>query len=203
MKKNITLICSIITILNCSAQKTNLPFKTLVDYMQGSFSSEEQSKTDTNYFHITLDMAQIWEEDSTSAWLYVEQTAAWTPNEPYRQRIYHLELEENGAFKSTILKMPHPEKYIGAHKNPQLLDSLNKDSLEVLPGCALKLQYKDGNFKGSTVEGACKNAWGKASYATSEVSVSEGQMISWDRGWNDKKEQVWGAENGGYIFIKQ
>jgi hypothetical protein len=27
-------------------------------------------------------------------------------------------------------------------------------------------------------------------------------MISWDRGYNDAGEQVWGAEKGGYIFLK-
>jgi hypothetical protein len=28
-------------------------------------------------------------------------------------------------------------------------------------------------------------------------------LLSWDQGFNDKKEQVWGATKGGYAFIKQ
>lgn len=28
-------------------------------------------------------------------------------------------------------------------------------------------------------------------------------MLSWDRGWNDAGEQVWGAEKGGYHFERE
>jgi hypothetical protein len=28
-------------------------------------------------------------------------------------------------------------------------------------------------------------------------------MVSWDRGYNDEGEQVWGAEKGGYRFVKR
>ena len=41
-----------------------------------------------------------------------------------------------------------------------------------------------------------------AAYATSEVTITENELISWDRGYNDKDEQVWGAEKGGYHFLK-
>jgi hypothetical protein len=27
-------------------------------------------------------------------------------------------------------------------------------------------------------------------------------MISWDQGWNDQGVQVWGAEKGGYEFLR-
>jgi hypothetical protein len=35
------------------------------------------------------------------------------------------------------------------------------------------------------------------------VTIWPDRLISWDRGWNDKGQQVWGAEKGGYIFVKQ
>ena len=28
-------------------------------------------------------------------------------------------------------------------------------------------------------------------------------MTSWDRGWNDAGEQVWGAEDAGYVFLRR
>jgi hypothetical protein len=42
-----------------------------------------------------------------------------------------------------------------------------------------------------------------ASYATSEVVIYSDKLISWDRGWNDEGKQVWGAQKGGYVFLKQ
>jgi hypothetical protein len=28
-------------------------------------------------------------------------------------------------------------------------------------------------------------------------------ILSWDRGWDKEDNQVWGAEKGGYEFIKE
>ena len=203
MKPYLFALMGTILCLSASAQKGEAStFETLIDNMQGAFSSEAQAKADTNYHHITLDMQRIWPNSTNGAWLYVEQTAAWTPGKPYRQRIYHLTQQTDSTFTSTIYKMGHPENYVGGHLDPGKLDTLTEDSLEVLRGCALQLTHRDGVFSGATVEGACENAWGKATYATSEVSVYSDRMVSWDRGWNNDKEQVWGATEGGYIFEK-
>ena len=170
--------------------------------MQGSFSSEQQAKKDTNFFHITLDMFPIWEDHENGKWLYVEQTAAWTPGKPYRQRVYHLTQEKDGRYRSTIYKMPTPKKYVGGFNAPQVFDSLSVDSLEVLQGCDLVFSFENGSFSGITKGKECTNTWGKATYATSEVTISKDVMLSWDRGWDDDDKQVWGAETSGYIFKK-
>lgn len=208
MKKAfLTISCALLTTLALAQSMTVTSpdshlFDQLITFMQGSFSSEEQALADTNYMHITLDMYRIWNNDASGAWLYVEQTAAWTPGKPYRQRVYRVVQTSENTFTSTIMKMPNPERFIGGHLNPIVFDSLPKDSLEVLPGCALQLTFDNGVFAGATNEGECLNAWGKAVYATSEVSVHPSHMVSWDRGWNADKEQVWGATEGGYIFKK-
>lgn len=188
--------------LAVEAQKDQADLSLLVAYMQGAYSSEEQSLNDTNYLHITLDMRQIWEESMDGAWLYVEQTAAWTPGQPYRQRVYHLQQLDDSTFSSSIMTIPDPKRFIGGHLNPEIFKSLSVDSLVILPGCDLILTYKDRIFAGSTQEGACANSWGEAIYATSIVEIHDDYLYSWDQGWNAHKEQVWGAENGGYMFVK-
>ncbi len=40
-------------------------------------------------------------------------------------------------------------------------------------------------------------------YTTSEVVLSSDRMVSWDRGWDAEGKQAWGAEKGGYVFIKR
>ena len=59
-----------------------------------------------------------------------------------------------------------------------------------------------GTFTGSTEKGTCVSSRRGAAYATSEVILSQDQMISWDRGFDEKGQQVWGATRGGYIFKK-
>jgi len=39
-------------------------------------------------------------------------------------------------------------------------------------------------------------------YTTSKVSLSEKGMVSWDKVWNDQGVQVWGADKGGYEFLR-
>ena len=37
--------------------------------------------------------------------------------------------------------------------------------------------------------------------ATSKVSICQGAVESWDQGWNEADEQVWGAVKAGYVFL--
>lgn len=174
----------------------------LVDYMRGYYSSEAQAKRDTSYLSILLAMEPIWNDRNDGAWLYVEQAAAWTPKKPYRQRVYQLEQLSDSTFKSTMYKLADDSLYIGGHRETSVFDNLSPGQLEQLEGCALTLHFDGTNFFGSTDGRSCTNTWGEATYATSEARVYPDSLISWDRGYNDAGEQVWGAENGGYHFVK-
>jgi CpeT protein len=192
-------------ILNLTAtifSQTKQDFETLIDWMQGSYNSEEQSKNDSDYYNISLEMQKIWTDRSDGYWLYVEQAVAETKNQPYRQRIYHLVFEDN-IIKSIIYSLPVEKKFIGAWKNTDLLNNLSPDSLETRVGCEVIIKRFDQNtFMGSTVENRCTSSMRGASYATTEVTITKNKLLSWDRGYNDKDEQVWGAIKGGYIFKK-
>jgi hypothetical protein len=175
----------------------------LSNYMQGSFSSAEQAELDTNYFNIELEMVRIWPNSDDGVWLYIEQAAATKKEEPYRQRIYHVQEVDGTTFTSTMYKIINGKDWYGSFTEPARFDDLALGSLELIPGCALTMRSLKNHFEGNTNERDCTNAWGDASYATSEVKVYRDRLISWDRGWNDQGEQVWGAENGGYIFLKK
>jgi hypothetical protein len=65
------------------------------------------------------------------------------------------------------------------------------------------LKRADKVFVGSTGATSCGSDLRGAKYATSEVTLSKKQLISWDRGFDSNGVQVWGAKKGGYIFDKQ
>ncbi|KAF3790477.1 Chromophore lyase [Nymphaea thermarum] len=56
-------------------------------------------------------------------------------------------------------------------------------------------------YEGSTPPGGFPNSWNGASYCTSELAIlRNGEVHTWDRGYNDDGTQVWGGKAGPYEF---
>jgi hypothetical protein len=180
----------------------NEDFELLKSYMTGSFSSQGQSETDTNFFDIRLYMAPIWNSGNDTAWLYVEQAASWNLDTPYRQRVYRLLQLDSNKFQSAIFTFNDPVRFTGDWQKENPLAELTPDSLTEKEGCDLILSKNGDIFEGSTVEGACYSDMRGASYATSEVIITKDMLMSLDRGWDSTHTQVWGSEYGAYEFKK-
>ncbi len=172
--------------------------------MSGEFSSKEQSERDTTFFNINLVMHPIWENDSETKWLYVEQAVTEYIDRPYRQRVYKLSDQGDGTFESKVYELPGPERFVHAWDDPSLFEKITPDSLVVRDGCAVYLSKdENGCYTGSTRDKECLSSLRGATYATSIVTLCEGQITSWDQGWNAEDVQVWGAEKEGYVFKKK
>lgn len=169
--------------------------------MKGEFSSEEQSKQDTSYFNIHLNMVGIWPQREDAIWLYIEQAVATRLDKPYRQRIYRLSEPEPGVYESEVFTIKSPLRF--ANK-PELLEALSPDSLTKKTGCSVFLR-KVGKkqFVGGTRGTDCSSDIKGAAYATSEVSITPKMLLSWDRGFDAEGKQAWGAEKGGYRFVRR
>ena len=200
-KSYLILLFSLFFALRCDNDpKSDDEFKQLISWMSGSFSSEEQSILDTNYFNIHLHMVPIWTEKNDAAYLYVEQAASWTPDKPYRQRVYRVSPSGSNTFSSEVFTIPKPSRFAGRWNEKDPLQDLTLDSLLKKSGCTITLKKQENAFIGSTTEKGCSNNLRGAAYATSEVYIDENTLRSWDRGFNQNDEQVWGAEDGPYIF---
>lgn len=176
----------------------------LLTYMSGDFSSQAQSQRDSDFYDIRLHIRPIWKKDKSNHWLYVEQAAASSESKPYRQRIYKVEQDAKGGFMSVVYTLPEPEKWIGKFKTPEAFDRLTPAELSLREGCTVYLSKQtDGTFTGSTQGLGCESNLRGAKYATSKVTITPSELQSWDQGFNEKGEQVWGAKKGGYEFIKQ
>lgn len=172
----------------------------VVGWLEGSYSSGPQAEADSDFRDIRLEMKRIW-KDQPGYWLYVEQAVAGYLDSPYRQRVYHVTLDE-GKIRSEIYTIPNPKRFVLAWKEPAQFDVLTPDSLKVREGCAVLLKKTDGYYSGGTIGKGCVSKLADASYATSIADIYPDRLVSWDRGFNDKGEQVWGAEKGGYVFTK-
>ena len=175
----------------------------LVSFMEGSFSSEEQSKNDSDYYDIRLHMKRIWPEISSAYYLYVEQAVASAQEKPYRQRVYRITNTYEGRFESAVFTIKDPLRFAGEWKKENPLTELTPDSLTRREGCSVILTLmNDDTYEGSTEGNNCESDLRGAKYATSEVRISKDEIISWDKGYDADGRQVWGAEKGGYVFKK-
>lgn len=196
------ILCILLAPTVLLAQHTR-ELELLATNLVGSYTSAEQAKADTSYLAIELEMVRVWPERKDGVWLYVEQATADSKAKPYRQRVYHVEQLDDTTFTSSILTIKGGENWHGAYADPMKLATLPATALEPLEGCVITLRHRGAVYVGSTKGRECPNKRGKATYATSEVSLYADRMVSWDRGYNDAGEQVWGAEKGGYVFVKR
>lgn len=206
MKKTLIIIVTTIlctSISNSQTRKSNnkAHLKELISIMQGTYSSEKQSKSDTTYYNISLRMVPIWKDKGH--YLYVEQALFTKQDKPYRVRIYKISQRANNEFFSEIYTLKNEKDWIGKWNTPEAFNKLPLDEIELKQGCEVVLKRIEKNkFEGQTGEKTCPSELRGASYATSKVTVLENQILSWDQGFDSNGKQVWGAEKGGYIFDK-
>ncbi len=198
------LISTLLFSIECQTKEPDL-FAQLAKWMQGSFNSSEQASKDNDYFNIHLHMKRIWPNAGEDIWLYVEQAADGYLEKPYRQRVYQLKQLGENRFASVVYTFDEPLKFAGAWQNEDPLSELSTDDLTIRKGCTVYLQWDKSTrlYSGSTDTNKCQSNLRGATYATSEVTIHSDKILSWDRGYDADDKQVWGAEKGGYIFLKQ
>lgn len=202
MNYKILSLFSLFLIFGCKSAQQNKTsdLDQLFSIMQGTYSSEKQSIEDKEYFNISLRMIPIWKEKGN--YLYVEQAMFEKQESPYRVRIYKVS-QRKDEFVSEIYTLKNEKEWIGKWKTPEAFAALAESDIELKPGCEIILKKQpDGTFTGQTGEKTCPSELRGASYATSKVTVTSTQIISWDQGFDKDGKQVWGALKGGYIFDK-
>ncbi len=170
--------------------------------MEGHFSNEEQHKADPeNYYHIIMKICRIWDDRDDGIWFYVEQGLATLVENPYRQRVYRLIRGERDTLISEVYTLPEPKDYVGSCANEKLLSNLSPKDIELREGCAVIMTRKGkGFFQGGTKDGTCASNLRGATTVSSEIELSYDLFKTWDRGFDDNGNHIWGAEHGSYEF---
>ena len=198
------LLFSLPLILPAQKNLNHNDLQTLVSFMSGEFNSEKQASADSAFFDISLHMTPIWPDNNNGKWLYVEQAVSSGLDKPYRQRVYHVYIHDETTIMSKVYEIESPAEFINAWKLNSALEKLPPDMLVDRQGCGILLHKTEkGSFEGQTVGKECLSSLRGATYATSEVVIDKKKLVSWDRGWDINDSQVWGAEKGGYIFVKK
>jgi CpeT protein len=167
-------------------------------FLTGRYDTKAQAEKDKDFFAIQLALCPI-ESTLGANVLYIEQAAVETPAEPYRQRLYVLSPGPEGQVISSIYEFKDPASVIGLCDAPR---PINTEAVLPRTGCEVLLSWQGDHFTGKTGPKSCPSSLRGASYATTEVSLYQDKLISWDRGYDSSDKQVWGAVKSGYEFIK-
>lgn len=173
-------------------------------YLTGRFDSSEQARLNPSYYAVQLLACEVRLPELGEHVLYVEQSIMPSTDAPYRQRVYSISGDEDVVI-STIYEADEPARLLGTCSlavadRASLFEEV---TLTAMSGCDVHLAPTEDGYRGSTIEDACRNDFQGATYATSEVTVTPSQVISWDRGYDEAGVQVWGAEQGPYVFDRK
>jgi CpeT protein len=209
-KSVLPYIFFMILFFGCAASKSKVSVAAsdaeldqLAALMEGDYSSELQSQRDTNYYHISLVMTPIWTNRTDGKWLYVEQAMATKLDKPYRQRVYHLQHPSNNTFTSDIYTIKDALTFAGLKEDKSKRENLTFDQIDLKEGCTVTLVHRDTIYDGGTDRDKCPSDLRGAKYATTKIVLRAGELVSWDQGFDPSGTQVWGATEGGYVFVKK
>ena len=176
----------------------------LAGFMTGDFTNADQARGDQNFRQVELRVIPIWTDRTDGRWLYLEQSLAGAPEHPYKQFVYQLTARDDGAIAVCIYDLPDLVAATGAGKDSAFWTKITPENLSGHDGCLVILRpLPDGSLKGATEGKGCASTVRGASYATTEITVGEKQLVTWERGFNTAGAQVWGSLHGGYEFKKR
>ncbi|GMH16702.1 hypothetical protein Nepgr_018543 [Nepenthes gracilis] len=173
-------------------------------------SREQASRDPENYFNLRMMTCPATEMVDGSKVLYFEQAFWRTPQKPFRQRFYTVKpcLKEMRCdvelSTHAIRDMEEYKNYCDRSKDQRPLpEEVIGDIAEHLTTIHLSRceRGKRCLYEGATPPGGFPNFWNGATYCTSELSILKNNEIhTWDRGYDDDGNQVWGVKVGPYEF---
>lgn len=195
------ILIILLTSVKSFSQVKSIDSERLAKMLEGSYSNEEQSKTDEQYNDVRFHFKKIWTERDDGKWLYGEQMSGTKADELIAQRVYRITNTYEGRFQIDEFILKDSSKFEGDWNNANPLSGMTPDSLRLADGCAIIVTLmNDGGYEGGTRGKECKsNLYGEA-YIDSDVKISEESIITWKRGFDENDKQVWGPVSGGYIF---
>ncbi len=183
--------------------------QTLVEYMAGEFDNQEQARESPAWFvHLRLWQRPVKRFFEDSLTIFAEQSNVLKLDQPYRQRLLRLQ-EMNGGLNVQYYQFKDPSSVKGAGQQPELLDRLTDDAIELLPGCTLQIATKPLAQGFHFVATPPLDTRCVFSLQGSMIQVSLGfeampdLFLSYDKGIDPETQQpIWGALLGAYEFQK-
>jgi hypothetical protein len=177
---------------------------TLARWMASDFSNQAQAYANPPFFaHIRVCMRPLPYDllDGTS--LFLEQAYDFMLDQPYRLRVIKLNVVGD-RIELENFKVKEQEKFYGASRNLDLLQTLTADQIEKMTGCDMDVTWTGSLFKGEIKPGkACiVERKGKITYLDNSFEIDGQKLTSYDRGRDPETDElVWGSVAGPFEFF--
>jgi hypothetical protein len=185
----------------------------LARYLAGEFDNREQALAEPVwYVHLRLWQRPValFTEDSLT--LFAEQANIIYLDKPYRQRIMRLQQSHPDAPIQVQYYMPKdPDALAGGGSNPDLLNTLTPDQLELLSGCILTVKHQQlapNRWKFSALPPAdarcCFTYRGNTIQVDLGFNATAEEFLSYDKGIEPETgKATWGAILRPYLYTKR
>ena len=176
---------------------------TLARWMASDFSNQAQAYANPPFFaHIRVCMRPLPDDllDGTS--LFLEQAYDFMLNQPYRLRVIKLKVVGD-RLELENYKVKEQEKFFGASRNLDLLNTLTGNLIEKMEGCDMDVTWTGSSFQGEIKPGkACiVERQGKITYLDNSFEITNNKLISYDRGRDPETDElIWGSVAGPFEF---
>lgn len=177
---------------------------TLARWMASDFSNQAQAYANPPFFaHIRVCMRPLPNNllDGTS--LFLEQAYDFMLNQPYRLRVIKLSIVGD-RLELENFKVKDQEKFYGASRNLDLLNTLTGDLIEKMEGCDMDVTWTGRSFQGQIKPGkACiVERKGRITYLDNSFEITDSKLTSYDRGRDPETDElVWGSIAGPFEFF--
>lgn len=171
-------------------------------WIEGSYSSEKQSRSDSSFANQRLEVRRIWMDRTDGVWFVMERFHADSSTSPLQQRVLHIHGVEENLTEMRVFAWKNPSKTIGLWKNTDVASQFSDSDLRVLRGCEMYLQRDATSFFGGTHGMACSSIPG-TSYTSITVRIADQGLAFWERGYSADNKQIFGSEKGPYYYLKQ
>lgn len=178
---------------------------TLARLMAADFSNQQQAFENPPMFaHIRVCMRPLSLSLLDGVSFFVEQAYDYMLHDPYRLRVLKL-IDAGNHIQIENYMVKEETAFYGASRNLNLLQALQAEHLEKLPGCNMIVEWTGKGFQGQVEPGkACmvfRN--GKQTYLDSSFEIDEEKFISRDRGRDpETDEHIWGSVAGPFYFVR-
>lgn len=188
---------------------------TLAHWLVGEFDNQPQAQDQPVWFvHLRLWHRPLPFRIEGHLAIFCEQANALYLEAPYRQRVMILhpaaldpaQVSGQSIGRAEYRAFKFPDRVRGAGANPQLLEAITLEDLEVLPGCELMITQGSDRFKAEPESNSrCYFQYnGQTRQVILGFEARETEFYSFDRGVDPETGKLlWGALMGAYEFRKR
>ncbi|MBD1823080.1 chromophore lyase CpcT/CpeT [Cyanobacteria bacterium FACHB-DQ100] len=182
--------------------------QTLAAYLAGEFDNQDQARESPAWFvHLRLWQRPVHLFEDSLA-IFAEQSNVLKLDQPYRQRLLRLQEDDRGL-KVQYYQFKDPSSVRGAGQQPELLDRLTEDAIELLPSCTLQVAVNSTDQGLHFIASPPPDTQCVFSLGGNTIQVALGfeamrdRFLSYDKGIDPETQRpIWGALLGAYEFQK-